>query len=90
VAVWNVVHNLPDRPATRPIGRVKLLPGTAGDGIAQALWRSCDLRDRVGALSGRKRRLWLVLPDWVTQIHYGPPQVEWMKKTKLKSRMTGR
>src|ERR1019366_3683832 len=66
MAVWKVVHNLPDRPATRPIGRVKLLLRKTGDGIAQAIGRGCDLRDCIGALSGRKRRLRLVLPDWIT------------------------
>src|SRR5258708_4472770 len=76
MAVRHMVHDLPDSPAARPIRRVKLLVREAGDGVAQAFGSGRNLSDCVFALSKSERRLVLVFPDRVTQIHLGSPLVE--------------
>jgi hypothetical protein len=72
VAIREVVHNLPDRPAAGAIRRIELLLREAGDGATQGFRRGRDLSDCFGALSGCERRLRVIFSDRVTQIHDAP------------------
>jgi hypothetical protein len=76
MAVGNVVHDLPDGPAAWAIGRIKLPLGEPGNSVSQSLGRRGNLRDRTFAFIGGQRLFVLVLPDWVTQIHWTKPSVK--------------
>ncbi len=69
VTVGNVVYDLPNRPATRPIRLFELIASQTLNGIAQIARQSLQFRNPSLAFGTPNRRGRTIRPDRIAEIH---------------------